>query len=544
MNRLLALVASVLLTFGSVLTYAAQAAAPETVIGEALALDLAARRLTGAPQVGFTVYIGSAASDRWLREVWVQVDRQPMTRYLFSQAESEALRSGGLHLLLADTLTPGQHRVRAQAAAVGLDPRRNDDRSRAQVEIVIDQGDAPIELELSWATAAYVGNTALKAAVRQPTAAAGLGGAVAASDPRLRAIRFLDATGRRYRAELAFRQLQMTVPSVEHPLRVTYSAAATPASLGSAGPCEAAPSLSCDRINATLGYTLLDQSQGLKAAEAFRRVRAPGPYATAALLGLGWALLAPPDGEAAATLETAAEQPGRASRHPLRTMPPKERDAAIRAALVPWIELIGRDPTDPAVQEGLVAIAWALSTLGAQVQAQDYYNRAISQLTEVLGHVDKAKAELATTPLLAGVIATVPSEAWHWDLADRLPDPRWWVLPISAAPETFHLEALLQQPAFRERLVTLRDLHEAKASLLEQRAHLTALASSDAGARVADIDRLLPALDAGIAEQIGQADRLALAQLLAIKKQTQQTLVEARFGLAQLYDRVAEVATP
>ena len=542
MSRLLALVTAVLLTLGNVLPSAAQAAAPETVIGEALALDLAARRLTGAPPAGFTVYIGSAASDRWLREVWVQVDRQPMTRYLFSQAESEALRSGGLHLLLADTLTPGPHRVRAQAAAVGLDPRRNDDRSRAQVEIVIDQGDAPIELELSWAAAAYVGNTALKATVRQPTAAADLGSAIAASDPRLRAVRFLDATGRRYRAELAFRELQMTVPSAERPARATYSAAAMPASLASAGPCEAAPSLSCDRVNATLGYTLLDQSQGLKAAEAFRRVRAPGPYATAALLGLGWALLAPPDGEAVA--ETAAEQPVRASRHPLRTMPPKERDAAIRAALVPWIELIGRDPTAPAVQEGLVAIAWALSTLGAQVQAQDYYNRAISQLSDVLGHVDKAKAELATTPLLAGVIATTPSEAWHWDLADRLPDPRWWVLPISGAPETFHLEALLQQPAFRERLMTLRDLHEAKASLLEQRARLTTLASPDAGARVADIDRLLPALDAGIAEQIGQADRLALAQLLTIKKQTQQTLVEARFGLAQLYDRVAEVATP
>ena len=125
----------------------------------------------------------------------------------------------------------------------------------------------------------------------------------------------------------------MTVPSAERPARATYSTAATPASLASAGPCEAAPSLSCDRVNATLGYTLLDQSQGLKAAEAFRRVRAPGPYATAALLGLGWALLAPPDGEAVA--ETAAAQPGRSPRHPLRTMPPKERDAAIRAALVP-----------------------------------------------------------------------------------------------------------------------------------------------------------------------------------------------------------------
>ena len=94
MNRRLALMAVVLMTLGSVLPSAAQAAASETVIGEALALDLAARRLTGAPPAGFTVYIGSAASDRWLREVWVQVDRQPMTRYLFSQAESEALRSG------------------------------------------------------------------------------------------------------------------------------------------------------------------------------------------------------------------------------------------------------------------------------------------------------------------------------------------------------------------------------------------------------------------------------------------------------------------
>ncbi len=565
MNRPLASIALLLLC---ALSCTAQAVALDAAAAQALELDLAASRLAGAPQAGFTVYIGSAAQDSRLREVWVQVDSQPLTRYLFSQAEGEALRNGGLHVLLADTLTPGKHRIRAQAAAVGLDPRRNDDRSRANVELQIDKGDGPVELELSWTAAAYVGKAALKATPLQRTADALLPAdagsarysAGAANDPRLRAIRFLDATGRRYRAELALRELQMTVPSAARPefaavgsdtaspLYTSYNStvssdAAALASLGSAKSCEDAPGLFCDRANATLGYALLDQGEGLKAADAFRRVRAPGPYATSALLGFGWALLAPPNGKAAAKAETAAQRPGREPRHAVRVMKPKEHDDAIRAALVPWIELIGRDPTDPAVQEGQVAIAWALAELGAQVQAQDYYNRAISQLTDVLKHVEKAKAELATTPLLAGVIAAPPGEAWHWALADRLPDPRWWVLPISDAPETFHLEALLQQTAFRELLVTMRDAHEAQAALLGQRARLAALATPEASALVADIDRLLPALDARIAEQSRQVDRLALAQLLTTKKQAQQALVEARFGLVQLYDRVAEVAS-
>lgn len=533
---------------------------------QALDLDLAASRLAGAPVAGLTVYVGSSAQDSRLREVWVQIDSQPLTRYLFSQRESDALSAGGLHVLLAEALTPGRHRVRAQAAAVGLDPRRNDDRSRAQVEIEIDKGDAPVDLQLSWTPAAYVGTAALKAQTRQrseaPRATDASGGgrdqAGASDDPRLRAIRFLDATGRRYRAERALRELQLAVPGLARPDALPLADIAAPAygaynsavsgstAVGLealASGCSDAPSLFCDRANSTLGYALLDQGEGLKAADAFRRVRAPGPYATSALLGLGWALLATPDARAAAKAEPQAARPGREPRHAVRVMEAEERGNAIRAALVPWIELIGRDPSDPAVQEGQVAIAWALAELGAQVQAQDYYNRAIQQLTDLLARVDKAKAELARAPLLAPVLDSPPEQAWHWALADRLPDPRWWVLPIGDAPETFHLEALLQQLPFRERLVQLQDAHEAGAALRSQRARLLALEAPEAQALAAQIDALLPALDVAIREQSRQLDRLALTELLAIKKQAQQSLVEARFGLVQLYDRIAEVTS-
>lgn len=557
--RLSPAVLCLLLSAASLPLPAARAAALDAAVEQALELDLAASRLAAAPQAGFTVYVGSTAQDRRLREVWVQVDRQPLTRYLFSPREGDALSAGGLHVLLADALAPGRHRIRAQAAAVGLDPRRDDDRSRAQVEIDIDKGEAPVELALSWHAAAYVGKATLTAVELPragvsltPAEAAGSGDAGGAGrDPRLRAIRFLAATGHRYGAERAFRALQQTLPGLQRPELAngpeSLSPAAagddgTPAATGSGEGCSERPNLFCDRVNATLGYTLLDQGEGLKAADAFRRVRAPGPYATSALLGLGWALLATPDGKAAAKAEPVVARPGREPRHQVRVMKPKEHADAIRAALVPWIELIGRDPTDPAVQEGQVAIAWALAELGAQAQAQDYFNRAISQLTELLRHVEKAKAELAETPLLAGVLAAPPGEAWRWLLADRLPDPRWWVLPIGAAPETFHLEALLQQAACRERLLSLRDLHEASVSLRSQRQRLAAVGSAEAGALAADIGRLLPTLDADIAEHSRQIDRLALAQLLAVKKQAQQALVEARFGLVQLYDRIDEVA--
>ena len=73
-----------------------------------------------------------------------------------------------------------------------------------------------------------------------------------------------------------------------------------------------------DKANLALGYSLLQNGQPLAAKEPLQRVRLEGPFSNKALLGVGWA------------------------------------DAEVenyRRALVPWMELRGRDLLDSAVQE-------------------------------------------------------------------------------------------------------------------------------------------------------------------------------------------------
>ena len=82
--------------------------------------------------------------------------------------------------------------------------------------------------------------------------------------------------------------------------------------------------------NLALGYALLQDGQSQAAKGPLQRVRLTGPFSNKALLGTGWA------------------------------------DAEVenyRRALVPWMELRGRDLLDPAVQESMLAIPYAMSQL-------------------------------------------------------------------------------------------------------------------------------------------------------------------------------------
>lgn len=539
---------------------------------QALELDLAASRVGGDSQSEtLNVYVGARAQDVWLREVWLQIDGDPIQHYQYSQREAEALRASGLHGLLSTRLSPGPHRIRAQAAAAEVDAHGSEARRRAAVDVTIDKSAAPAELELSWASAGMVKGSSLKLINWQrstdsvaPADSQSRYRAGDAIDPRLRAVAFLEATGRHYQSQRLLRQLQAEAPGAapnETPVPegpspgapAMYAAYQTLLAgnadlaavdrLGAGEPCSNRPTLLCDHVNTELGYAWLAQHEGIKAADAFRRVRAPGPLASAAMLGLGWALLAPATG---AEVDKAAAAPvayGRKPLHEPRAMKDKERGGAMRAALVPWIELIGRDPTDPAVQEAQIAIAWAMNDLGSEVQAQDYYNRVIAQLEGLVQRCDKAKSELATQSLATGIVGKAPSEAWHWSLADRLPDPRWWVLPVAKDMESFYLIPLLQQASFDTQLRQLREAHEVQAALSEQRVRLSASGDPQAASLVASIDALQPGIAATITSTGQALDAQALTQIATIRDQALHSLVEARFGLAQLYDRAAEVAS-
>lgn len=542
----------------------------ETLRAQALELDLAASRI-GEPAAADSlyVYVGARAQDVWLREIWLQIDNGPMQHYQYSQREAEALRGSGLHRLLATRLTPGPHRIRAQAAAAVIDAQVNDLRRRAAVDQTVTQGEAPLELELSWAPGGVVQGSTLKL-IDWPRSADNP--VAIEAQPRYRAVAFLDATGRSYQAQRLLRALQAEAPDItaQELVSPVGSLPGTPSlyaaynallgghadhaavdRLGAGAPCGDQPTLLCDQLNTELGYALLAEGEGVRAAEAFRRVRAPGPQASAALLGLGWALLAPATAAEAGKGGDKGEDradvmpvvAGSRGRHEPRAMKDKERGDALRAALVPWVELVGRDPSDPAVQEAQIAIAWAMSTLGAEVQAQDYYNRAIAQFEALVKRCDKASAELARQSLSSGILGQAPDEAWHWALADRLPDPRWWVLPVAQDMESFYLIPLLQQAGFDARLRQLRDGHEVQAALTGQRQRLLAIGDAPAAELATRIDALLPAVAAEIGALASALDSQALVQIASTREQAQRALVEARYGLVHLYDRAAEVAS-
>lgn len=236
-----------------------------------------------------------------------------------------------------------------------------------------------------------------------------------------------------------------------------------------------------DRANLSLGWHFLQNQQGGTAKPALARVREEGPFSNRALLGLGWAELAP-QGERVSKVELGDEQgdaspfttfstlgvllrPGfvqedifkRAGMSAFRlSKASREEEEALRKALVPWVELIARDPMDSAVQEAWLAIPFTLDRLGAYTQALDYYERAIKVLEE-----SRARMEAAIVSIRQGrmVETIVRREAdaesgWNWKLLD-LPD----------APETYFLQQLLAEHRFQEALKNYRDVRMASRSL-------------------------------------------------------------------------------
>ena len=235
-----------------------------------------------------------------------------------------------------------------------------------------------------------------------------------------------------------------------------------------------------DKANLTLGYQYLHDQQGTSARNVFGRIRTVGPFSNRALLGLGWAEIAQPpaarDKEeqapaaTAPAVESAAEDPTGDSLgtllHPgyvtpapgarlgvegtapaASTLPQAEQDA-LRRALVAWVELVKRDPMDPAVQEGMLAIPWALDRLQAYEQSLTRYLNAIAALETARNRMNDAMKSIRGGRMVETILRrdTDSERGWMWRLRD-LPD----------VPETFFLQSLLAEHRFQEALKSYRD---------------------------------------------------------------------------------------
>ncbi len=172
-----------------------------------------------------------------------------------------------------------------------------------------------------------------------------------------------------------------------------------------------------DKANLALGYALLQDGQPIAAKTPLNRVRLEGPFSNKALLGVGWA-----DAE----LEN------------------------YERALVPWMELRGRDLLDSAVQESMLAIPFALAKLDAVSQAADHYLNAIEAFYEETNRIDDTIGRIESGAFFDDFLTDDPldSTGWYWQL-EALP----------GGPEARYLFHLLATHEFQEGLKNYRDLH-------------------------------------------------------------------------------------
>ena len=180
-----------------------------------------------------------------------------------------------------------------------------------------------------------------------------------------------------------------------------------------------------DQANVALGFTALTQGDPEGAATALERVRLQGAHSNKALLGFGWA---------------AAEQKKPAQ------------------ALVPWMELAGRDPSDAAVLEARIAVPYALAELGAYGQALTQYQDAITAYDQEHKALDESIAAIRSGDLVRGLTERNPAE----DMG--------WFLPITQLPEMphqGHLAPVMAGHEFQEAFKNYRDLNFLSHNLAE-----------------------------------------------------------------------------
>ena len=171
-----------------------------------------------------------------------------------------------------------------------------------------------------------------------------------------------------------------------------------------------------DKANLALGYALLQSGQPHAAKVPLQRVRLEGPFSNKALLGVGWA--------------------------------DAELDRYQRA-LVPWMELRGRDLLDPAVQESMLAIPYALASLDSISQAADHYLNAVEAFYEESSRIDRTINHIESGRFFDEFISEDPldSTGWYWRM-QSLPE----------GPEARYLFHLLATHEFQEGLKNYRDL--------------------------------------------------------------------------------------
>ena len=171
-----------------------------------------------------------------------------------------------------------------------------------------------------------------------------------------------------------------------------------------------------DKANVALGYALLRDGAPARALSYLEQVRLNGLLSNMALLGVGWA---------------------------------QSAQARHQESLVPWTELQKRVVVDPAVQESLLAVPYALTRLGAFRQALEQYENAMTVFTSEMSRIDASVVAIRSGKMVEGILRHDPASEMGWF---------WRMREIPDAPESRYLVHLMAGHDFQEALKNYRDL--------------------------------------------------------------------------------------
>ena len=251
-----------------------------------------------------------------------------------------------------------------------------------------------------------------------------------------------------------------------------------------------------DKSNMVLGSVMLRSADYTHAQLAFDRVRLEGPYSNRALLSTGWAEVSAHDYE---------------------------------KALVPWGTLIGRDPTDAAVQEAKLALPFAYSRLQVYGRAAHLYGAALDSFGNELQKVDGSMRSIRAGNFLKALVR------------EEIKQDNVWVVRLRAlpdTPETFYLTELMASNDFQSALQNYLDLEDLHRRLIAWQGSFDAF-DDVIRLRRANYQPLLPQVDAHFRELDSQM-RVRLEQRDHLQKRLQDLLTAPRPALLATADeRVA-----
>src|SRR5215467_6806143 len=255
---------------------------------------------------------------------------------------------------------------------------------------------------------------------------------------------------------------------------------------------ETATAAISDKSNMVLGSVMLRSEDYAHAQLAFDRVRLEGPYSNRALLSTGWA---------------------EASAHDYQK------------ALVPWNMLIGRDPTDAAVQEARLALPFAYSKLEVYGRAALLYGQALDSFGKELDKVDASVKSIRAGNFLKALVREEIKEDNLWVVRLRtLPD----------TPETFYLTDLMASNDFQTALHNYLDLQDLHRRLLSWQSGFDAFDDIIAKRR-ANYAPLLPQVDARFRE-LDSRMRVRVEQRDHLHRRLQDQLTAPRPALLATRD--------